>query len=316
MKTNWVRAACAVLLVVGGTGSAAAQDKPPAPDQAKEAAGDPPAAGQDAKPDFEKAKGHYVAATKALGSGEFIFAAKEFFAAYEITKDPILFFKIGLSHDMAGDCGSASIFYRRYLNEANPTGDEKADAEKRLAACDAKLGPVSSGEPGPASTPVPTTIPVPELSDEPEPEPEATTPEVEEDSDLYRPSVGKASTLQTVAWTTIGAAAAAATAAAVLSISANARQDDLEDLLALPSDGVRVPFEGVTREQYEDFVDDGERLETMAYIAWGVAGAAATTAIILFIVDSGDDDTAEASATVVPSAGPNGSVGVSASWEF
>lgn len=347
MKTHWGCAAVAALLVLAGSGAPVqaqdaqdAQDSSPAQTPAKQdgadttssdddsasapggdtapaAAATPPA--KPTKADFEKAKGHYITATRALGNGEYIFAAKEFFAAYEITKDPILFFKIGLSHDMAGDCGAASIFYRRYLEEANPTGDEKADAQKRLADCDAKLGPVSSG-PDPSSLPSTSAEPLPGPADLPDdPEAEATEPQVEEDSDLYRPSVGKATTMQTVAWVAIGAAAISGTIGGVLTMSADSKEAELEDLVAFPAGGMRTPFEGADREKYEKLVDDGERLQTMAYIAWGVAGAAATTAIVLFILDSGDsgsDEPSGQSAMVVPTAGPNGTVGVSASWEF
>src|SRR5262245_30155272 len=52
--------------------------------------------------DLSKAKEHYKAAEAAMAASRFSDAAAEYGMAYEITKDPVLFFKIATADEKAG----------------------------------------------------------------------------------------------------------------------------------------------------------------------------------------------------------------------
>ena len=98
-------------------------------------------------------------------------AARDFLAAYEITKDPVLFFKIGSAYEKAGKCPTAVGYYDRYLAEAKPEENfvtitkERIDAFERgveailknakASAADAPLfiGPVPIPKSRPPSAP-------------------------------------------------------------------------------------------------------------------------------------------------------------------
>ncbi|HKE19427.1 MAG TPA: hypothetical protein VKB80_31335 [Kofleriaceae bacterium] len=146
-----------------------------------------------AAPDYEAARRHYQAAEKAAAEGKHSLAAHEYGMAYEITKDPVLFFKIGVSYDRAGDCTSAKVYYLRYLKEGKPAPEFRKRTEALIAACknrpngghgksaDAASGPPSSSDsppgepsaissasrrsaPGPAPTSPAPTSPAPTAS--------------------------------------------------------------------------------------------------------------------------------------------------------
>ena len=309
MRTRWIALVCVVMWGTLG-GVAAAQQKP----------------------DFEQAKRHYLKAQEALHQGDFSIAAREFGKAYEITKDPILFYKIALAHESAGDCESALIYYGRYLREANPSEQDKADAEARVVGCEAAVG--SGGdegtpdlpEGGPATgggagtqtgTGTDTTaaggadtgdaLPSPVDDDVPLPAAEPTFIDEE-------PSWSK-----TAGWVSVGVAVAAATTGAVLGLSASSREEDVQTLIDYREPVTNTPatFEGNVADQYDDAVDEGESLEKLSMAAWGVAGAAAAAAAIFFVIDATSDDGGEVAARgrVTPVVGED-TFGVLAGWEF
>src|SRR5215216_6763625 len=74
-------------------------------------------------PDLETAKMHYRNAEQAMTEGRYAGAAAEYIAAYEITQDAVLFYKIAIAHEKAGDCKAAVIYYRRYLAQGKPNGE-------------------------------------------------------------------------------------------------------------------------------------------------------------------------------------------------
>lgn len=292
MQTRWIPAAAAVLCALVLATPAAAQEKP----------------------DYEAAKRHYAAAEAAVAAGEWEKAAAEYGTAYEITRDPVLFFKLGDAYQNLGDCARASDYYRRYLEEAKPSEAFVADTEARLEACEAQGGgPVDVAEEPDAA---------PEVEPEAEPTPAAdpaVAPPTAGEPALgpTGPSfLGEEPTWQrTAAWSSVGAAVAFATAGAVFGLSASSREEDIENLFAFRDPAGRpATFDGNTRARYEDLQDEGERFETLSLVAFGAAGVATTAAVLFFLLDPGPADDA-AAVTVSPSAG-EGAYGVTAGWRF
>ena len=283
-----------------------------------------------AKPDYAKAKEHYGKATKALDAGEFAIAAREFGAAYQITKDPILFFKIALSYDKAGDCESALIYYGRYLKEGKPDDKARADAQTRVDACKATLGQTDGGDGGDGG--------------------DGTGGDGTGDGgtggdgtggdgtggdgawagdDAPGPDTGKPPTFldeggtwkRTAAWVSVGIAVAAGTTAAVMGLTASSREEDIDGIIDFRDPGTNLPrgYEGEVRRQYEDWVDEGEKFEKYSLIGWGVAGAAAGAAVLFFVLESsgssGESSSALAPTGVTPVVAGDG-LGLTAGWEF
>lgn len=323
MRTRSIALVAALSGVVGlGIGARAAAQTPPA---------------GDARPDIEKAREHYKKATEALAIKDYAIAAREFGLAYQITKDPVLFFKIALAHDKAGDCEAALIYYGRYLREGNPSEADRADTEKRVDECKRKLGQTDGGGAaagggdaaagggaaaagggdaaaggGAAAGGDAADVMAPDFDDAPPtPAPEDRPPTFVD---------GGTSWQRTAAWVSVGVAVAAATTGAVLGLSASSREEDIETLIDFrdPVDGRPRAFDGEVRRQYEDFVDEGENLERWAKIAWIGAGVSAATAVVFFLVDPGTEAGAErapAAAAVTPVV-TGDSVGFTAGWVF
>ena len=74
--------------------------------------------------------------------------------------------------------------------------------------------------------------------------------------------------------------------------------------------GLRAPpaFDAATRRRYNDLVDQGERYQTLSWIAFGVAAASAVGATVFFVRAHGE---VEVTPVVTPAGG-----GVSASLRF
>jgi hypothetical protein len=315
-----------------------------------------PAARAQSKPDYEKAKQHYIRATAALEQGDNTIAAREFGLAYEITKDPILFYKIALANERAGNCDAALVYYGRYLREARPGAAERADTERRIAACEAKVaseaaaagagatdaagsttgaaGAATGGAAGGAAgTGGDTAQPV-GGADAPDTAPadgataagDAAAGGAAFDEGAEPPPTfvdEPVSWQRTMGWVSVGVALAAATTAGVLGLSASSREEDVDTLIDFrdPVTGEPRTFDGQVRTQYEEYVEEGEDLESYSRIAWGVAGAAAASAVVFFVIDAvaGSDAPAERSAGARPRVQPvvtAGGGGLVAGWVF
>ncbi|HET6613370.1 MAG TPA: hypothetical protein VFG83_15340, partial [Kofleriaceae bacterium] len=87
------------------------------------------------KPDYKAAKQHYIAAEKAGKAGHWKVAASEFQIAYDLTGDPVLFYKIADANDRAGNCDAMIRYFRRYLQEAAPTTLLRKHVKQRIEAC-------------------------------------------------------------------------------------------------------------------------------------------------------------------------------------
>jgi hypothetical protein len=259
-------------------------------------------------PDYAAAKRHYQAAEAASSGGDHATAAREYGIAYDITKDPVLFYKIASAFQRAGDCRSALVYYRRYLAEGKPDDAFAARTKAEIVACEKQAPPAPPAEPPtprPAEPPAPSdaiTVPPEDLA------PAAPPPEP-------RPSLAGSSTTwqQTAAWTSVGVSVALLTTGAVLGLSARSRQEDVENLIDFRDvEGRPAEFDGAARERYEDLLDEGDRLERWSIISLSAAGVAAAAAVVFFVIDDGP---APRAVEVTPAVTPEGA-GVSAGWRF
>ncbi|HRC58480.1 MAG TPA: hypothetical protein PKU97_21310, partial [Kofleriaceae bacterium] len=99
-----------------------------------------------ANPDLADAAASYRGAEKAMAERRYDDAAREYGAAYEVSKDPVLFFKIGSALDKADKCAVAITYYRRYLREAKPSANFQKLTTERIATCEGRLRPGSKAD--------------------------------------------------------------------------------------------------------------------------------------------------------------------------
>ena len=216
------------------------------------------------QPDFARATQLYDAATQAMNEGRAADAVRDFLAAYEITKDAVLFFKIGGAYEKAGNCADAIAYYDRYLNEAKPAESFATLTRERIAAC--KASPAGPTEPAAAAEPVAPVAKPPEA-----PPPPLSPPTANQDR----------------AWLFVGGALTFVTIGAVLAYSTSSAEQDIKDLY-VSNEGRPPKFEGKTRERYEDLLDEGRRYEVLAWSSFGLAAGCAIGATIFFLRDRGD----------------------------
>jgi hypothetical protein len=303
-----------------------------------------------AQPDYEKAKEHYIDAEKAMKTGQFELAAREYAIAYEITKDPVLFYKIGTANEKAGDCEAALVYYGRYLREAKPDAELRKTTEERIAYCNAKTGKTGGGTSPTTGSSVTTgtttgtgatagtgstTGPGTGATDTGGGATTGTTEPAaggalapdfgDDDDDVATPAPGEggptfvdeeASWTKTAGWVSVGASVAFLTAGAVLALSADSREEDVQNLIDFRDpEGQPATYSGNTRSRYEDLVDEGDSFNTYSTIAFAAAGVAAATAVTFFVLDATSGGSAEAATAFHPVVGPS-TVGFAAGWEF
>ncbi|HEY5921563.1 MAG TPA: hypothetical protein VIV11_07825 [Kofleriaceae bacterium] len=219
-------------------------------------------AAQPAPPDFEQAKKLYDAASEAMDQGRPDDAARDFRAAFDITKDPVLYFKIGSAYEKADKCSEAISFYERYLTDAKPEENFVTLTRERIDACKAKLA-IKPAEPTPA-------------------EPAPAEPKAEPATPFEQPSVNKDR-----AWLFVGGALAFVTAGVVLAYSAESAEQDLKDLY-VSQNGNPPVFNAETQERYDELISEGERFQYLSWTSFGIAAGCAVGATIFFLRDRGD----------------------------
>jgi len=258
---------------------------------------------QPAAPDMARAKDLYKSAEAAVKDGRFLDAARDYGGAYEITRDPVLFFKIGSANERAGKCDLALIYYGRYLREAKPNESFTAITRERIVACggDPDVDP-SQGSGSGSAVPVETgsgsaaagsAVPVETGS-----------------------GSGSAATPMHVApsnrgaWILVASSIALVTVGGVLAYAASSAESDVNDLY-VGFAGQPPTFDPSTRKQYEELVDEGNRYEKLSWLTFGLAGASAIGAAILFYRSSGETSTVQVAPAVSPS---GGSVSATIRW--
>jgi hypothetical protein len=288
-------------------------------------------------PDFARAKQLYDRANDAMTDGRYTDAIRDYGGAYDITKDPVLFFKIGTANEQAGKCDVALVYYARYLKEARPAAKFVQLTQARIAACggsgvEAGSGAGSAALPGAGSA---ATTPdgsgaEPELGSGAEPgsgsgaepgfgsgaEPgfgsgltgsaAGSNAPVALGSASEKPAPGR-----DAPWLMVGGALAFVTAGAVLAYSASSSEQDLQDLY-VPVGGATPVFDTKTAARYQDLVDEGHRYQYLSWGAFGFATGFGIAAAILFVRESNAE---RDRVTVTPTASPS-SAGVSATVRF
>jgi len=289
----------------------------------------PPSNAQPA-PDLARAKDLYLAGEKAMADGRFDDAIRDFGATFDITRDPILFYKIASAHQKAGKCDVALIYYGRYVKEARPTDRYLELTKERVKECggDVRAMPHSGApEPGPgsagsataagsnaeprsgsnagsaaASATAGTTADSAALgpgSADPGSGPgdgSATVTGVGSGSAAPGPGLGR----HRAAWLLVTTGIAFVTVGSVLAYSANSAESDISDLYQ-GFTGTPSEFDDKTRATYDDLVAEGRRYERLSWLSFGLAGATAIGAIVLFKTGAREKPIA-----VTPTASPDG----------
>jgi hypothetical protein len=210
-------------------------------------------------PDLERARELYSSAEAAMGAARYDDAIRDYGAAYEISKDPALFYKIGVAHEKAKKCEVALVYYRRYLKEGKPSAAFVDLTNQRITAC--------GGATEAPAAPAPTA---------PTPAPAAPAPPAGEQKP---PPVVTPNASHRNSWLLVGGALTFVTIGAVLAYSANASEADLEDLY-VGLDGQPPVFDARTEQRYQDLLDEGHRYEKLSWASFAVAGALAIGAAV------------------------------------
>ncbi len=251
-------------------------------------------------PKIERAKQLYEAATKEMADGKFADAARDYTDAYELTRDPVLFYKIGVANEKAGDCDGALIYYGRYVHDAHPKPEFVELAKARIAACggDPRSAQAGGGD-EPAAQPQPPPSPPPQKIEEKKESPTLTpTPE-------KKPMAHG----QNAAWLMVGGALTFITAGSVLAYATSSSEQDVRDLY-VGLEGLPPTYNATTAKHYQDLLDEGHRYEDLAWASFAVAGACAITAAILF-----ETGPSEHKLAVTPMAAPH-TGGIAAAFRF
>lgn len=288
-------------------------------------------------PDLSRAKDLYKSAEAAVKDGRFAEAAGDYGAAYEITRDPVLFFKIGSANERAGKCGLALIYYGRYLREAHPSEAFVTLTRQRIVACGgdpdaapaagsgagpggtagsagsgAGSGGTTAGSAGTAGSADGTTAggnTAGSAGAEPTGSGSAsTTAGSAAGSDATTTPI-RLGTSSRAAWTLVASSIALVTVGGVLAYAASSSENDISDLY-VGFAGQPPAFDARTQKQYEQLVDEGNRYEKLSWLAFGLAGASAISAAVLFYRSSGDH-----AVQVAPAVTPTGgSVSATVRW--
>ncbi len=249
-------------------------------------------------PDLAHAKELYDTANQAMSEGRYLDAAQGYGAAYDITHDPILFFKIGGANEKAGKCDVALIYFGRYLREGKPDPHFQQLAQDHIRACggdprNLAASPGDTGsDAGSAAAAVVTPPPPPEGSASALPAPSGSAGATGSAGSADLTALGSAATLpppppehvhgNDAAWLMVGGGLAFATLGAVLAYSANSSEQDLEDLY-VGLDGKPPTYDASVAKRYQSLVDEGNRYEHLSWASFGIAGGFAVAATILFL---------------------------------
>ena len=268
-------------------------------------------------PDLTRARDLYQSAQAAMNDGRYDDAARDYSAAYDLSSDPALLYKIGRARERAGACEIALGYYARYLREGRPSEQFAALTWERIAACGGDPG-AGSGEPTPATgsdsgsssdgpaagSAGPAAGSAAAGRTAPGAGSAAGTPAAGDaaGSAAAPPPVLIPPTREKVAWLLGGSAIALVALGGVLTYATNSAENDVRDLYAGFA-GQPPAFDAQTRKRYDDLLDQGRRYQHLAWAAFGLAGAAAVGVTVLFTVGRGDDEPAP---RVVPVVGPRG----------
>ena len=240
-----------------------------------------------------EARRHFDAGIALAQQHDFEGAIGEFETSYRLNPLPEMLFDIALSQRALGRSAEAVATLRRYVAEGSARGklpaERRAEAEQLIAELEATLRPPAPA-PAPAPAPVPVPAPVPAAVPAPVPAPREAPPLV------VAPPPARAetrppllSTMQGRAALGLGvgalvlAATGAVTGGVVLSEKAT-----YHDTCATTCDGA--------------LYDQARRIAITTDVLFSVAGAAAISSLVLFLVRP----THRSLAALIPRVGPRG----------
>jgi hypothetical protein len=260
-------------------------------------------------PDLRRARDLYQSAEAAMKDGRFEDATRDYSAAYESSKDPALLWKIGHANEKAGKCDVALLYYGRYLRDGHPSEKFITMTQERIVAC----GGTTPAEPSPgagspsaaptstdsgsgsgsaagagsdASSAVGGTVGGTAGST-----PGSTIGGAEAPAGTSSGSAALALTpngSQKAAWLLTGGTIALITLGGVLAYAANSSENDVRDLY-VGFAGQPATFDTRTRQRYDDLVDEGHRYQHLSWASFGLAGATAAGAAVLFLLGHRDE---------------------------
>lgn len=204
----------------------------------------------------ESARIHFESGKRYYGQGRYEDALREFSESHRLTRLPALLYNMGVACQAMQRLSDARGYFRRYLDESPAESPDRAEAEARLRAVEEGL---AAGN-GPA---VATPPPAPAAKEPPQPAVAAGTSPREQAHERRVPAW--------VTWTAAGVSVAAAGTGVALGLSARSAASDWG---AAGDAGA-----------YADAGDRAEARALGASVAFGVAGAAAVTAVVLWWID-------------------------------
>jgi hypothetical protein len=105
-----------------------------------------------------------------------------------------------------------------------------------------------------------------------------------------------------IAWVLTGGAIALASLGGVLAYAASSSENDVRDLY-VGFAGQPATFDVETRVKYNDLVAQGRRFQRLSWVSFGLAGAAAIGAAVLFV--AGGREEGKQRARITPIVTPN-----------
>ena len=285
------------------------------------------------------ARRHYTEGQAALKGGRYEIAVQSFIDAYEVTRDPKLFFHVARAYELDEKKAEALVFYRRYMNEAELSASGRREVETKIESLTRETDAQATRDSAPPRAtpkPAPRPEPAPEPAPGEEPEtvvdepvaPTATGPRQIEDTGervLDEPAPfaqpDRSNWQSTAGWVSIGVAGLAGATGAFFAAAAESREDDLERLTRQRgADGRPPAYQGSPRADYDELRDEGERFETLSWVAFGTAGALVGVAVVLFLTEPDQEpnpvpSTRALGARLSPQVAP-GSTSVTATWSF
>lgn len=264
----------------------------------------PPASLAQPAPDVARAKDLYKSAEAAVAEGRFLDAARDYGGAYEITRDPVLFFKIGSANERAGKCDLALIYYGRYLREARPSEAFTTLTRERIVACggdpDAPADPGAAGSGSATSAGSAAGAATSAGSAAGSGSATSAGSGSGSGSGSATPPVHLGASNRG-AWVLVASSIALVTVGGVLAYAASSSENDISDLY-VGFAGQPPAFDARTQKQYETLVDEGRRYERLSWLTFGLAGASALGAALLFYRGS-DEGPVRVTPAVTPTGG-------------
>jgi hypothetical protein len=216
-------------------------------------------------------------------SGDFAKGVAILSELFVSTKNPVYIYNQGRCFEQVGNCSAAITHFQEFLRAGKKLGkDEKDDAQRHIADCEALLAKQSS-----SATAPPPPAPVPVAA----PQPTASVPVVAAGPPVRQQAnpVGQSgSGLRTAGVITAAVGGVALVAGVVLNLKVNSMASDLQK-----TDGYTANKES-NRKTYE----------TLGWVSYGVGAACVATGAVLYYLGQRPDSAGSSSIALVPAFAP------------